>query len=313
LTCTVVRQYCYQTIMTASKDLRSILLPNLALLTTVGFWGLSFVSSKFILNTGLPPLTLAFFRFFIASVIFFPISRAIDHGTTIQKKDLIPLIATSLFGITIYFFFETTGIKLTSASNAALIIASIPIFTIIAEYIFYKTAIHWYKIVGVFLSIGGVYLIISRTIEAQLYPGVIKGNLFMLGACLSWVGYIIISKRLRQRLSGVICITYQFIFGTIFLFPLAIREFSGWFLPPPLAILNLLYLGIACSALGYFLYLYGLSRLEPVAVSTYTNLVPVIGTVGGVLILNEKILGSQIIGGAAIIIGIVIVNLKGRK
>ena len=160
------------------------------------------------------------------------------------------------------------------------------------------------------LSIGGVYLIISGTIEAQLYPRVIKGNLFMLGACLSWVGYIVISKRLRQRLSGITCITYQFIFGTIFLFPLAIREFRGWFVPSPLAILNLLYLGIACSALGYFFYLYGLSRLEPVTVSTYTNLVPVIGTVGGVFILKEKLLGSQIIGGAAIIIGIIIVNLK---
>jgi drug/metabolite transporter (DMT)-like permease len=299
--------------MTSSRDIKSILLPNLALLTTVSFWGLSFVSSKFILNTGFPPLTLVFFRFFLASIIFFPISRAIEPGNPIQKKDLLPLVATSLFGITIYFFFETTGIKLTSASNAALIIASIPIFTIIAEYTFYKTAIQWYKILGVLLSIGGVYLIISKTIDAQLYPKVFKGNLAMLGACLSWVGYIVISKRLRQRLSGIKCITYQFIFGTIFLFPLAMREFHGWFVPPPLAILNIFYLGIACSALGYFFYLYGLSRLEPVAVSTYTNLVPVIGTVGGVFILNERLLGSQIIGGAAIIIGIFIVNLRRRK
>ena len=299
--------------MTSSRDIRSILLPNLALFTTVCFWGLSFVSSKYILNTGFPLLTLVFFRFCIASAIFFPISRAIEPRSTINKKDILPLIATSLFGITIYFLFETSGIRLTSASNAALIIASIPIFTIIAEYIFFKTAIQWYKILGVLLSIGGVYLIISRTIEAQLYPGIIKGNLYMLGACLSWVGYIVVSKRLRQRLSGITCITYQFIFGTIFLIPFSLREFSGWFVPAPLVILNFLYLGIACSAIGYFLYLYGLSRLEPVAVSTYTNLVPVIGTVGGVFILNEKLLVSQILGGASIIIGIVIVNLKGRK
>ena len=156
--------------MSSSRNIRSILLPNLALLTTVSFWGFSFVSSKFILNTGFPPLTLAFFRFFLASVIFFPISRVIEPGSTIKKNDLLPLIATSLFGITIYFFFETTGIKLTSASNAALIIASIPIFTIIAEYVFYKTAVQWYKVLGVLLSIVGVYLIISGTIEAQLYP-----------------------------------------------------------------------------------------------------------------------------------------------
>jgi drug/metabolite transporter (DMT)-like permease len=292
-----------------ARDIRPLLLANLALLGTVSLWGLSFTSSKFVLNTGFPPLSLAFLRFLLASGIMFPIQRWKAPGTVIKRKTLLPLLLSSLCGITFYFYFETNGIKLTSASNASLIIASIPVFTIIAQYALYRTAVGFVKILGILLSIGGVYLIVARGIEARIYPGVLKGNIFMIGACLSWVGYIMTSSNLKKQYSGIGLLFYQFLFGTVFLLPFALFESNGWFFPGTGALLNILYLGIFCSALGYFLYLYGLSRLEPVVVSTYTNLVPVIGTAGGVLILHERLLVSQVLGGAAIIIGIVVINI----
>ena len=295
------------------KDTRSILFANLALFVTVAFWGLSFASSKYVLDTGFPPLTLAFFRFLMASAIIFPIGKFGGAEMAIRRKTVFPLLVSSLCGITLYFYFENQGIKLTSASNASLIIASIPVFTIIAEYLLYRTAIGPWKILGILLSIGGVYLIVARGIEARVYPGIIKGNIFMIGACLSWVGYILTSRNLKKQYSGIELLFHQFLFGTVFLLPFAVLEFREWIFPGTPAILNILYLGILCSALGYFLYLYGLSRLESVVVSTYMNLIPVIGTAGGVIILHERLLLSQILGGAAIIIGIVVINIRSAK
>lgn len=290
-----------------------MLYANLSLFVTVSLWGLSFASAKHVLNTGFPPLTLAFLRFSVASAIIFPLQRLKKNGARIEKRTLLPLLLSSLFGITLYFFFETQGIRLTSASNASLIIACIPIFTIFAEFLLYKKAVGPCKIFGIVLSVGGVYLIVSSGIEAKLYPGVIKGNFFMMGACLCWVGYIMTSSRLKPRYSGIQLLSYQFIFGTGFLFPLALFEYRLWTYLGLSGVLNILYLGVFCSAGAYLLYLYGLSRLEPVVVSTYTNLVPVIGTVGGVIILHERLLFSQVTGGAAIIAGIFLINLRRKE
>jgi len=295
------------------KDTRSILFANLALFVTVAFWGLSFASSKYVLDTGFPPLTLAFLRFLLATVLIYTIGKFRGTGMAIQRKNVIPLLVSSLCGITLYFYFENQGIKLTSASNASLIIASIPVFTIIAKYLLHRTAIGPWKILGILLSIGGVYLIVARGIEARAYPGIIKGNIFMIGACLSWVGYILTSSSLKKQYSGIGLLFFQFLFGTAFLLPFSVLEFREWIFPGTAAVLNILYLGAFCSALGYFLYLYGLSRLGPVVISTYTNLVPVIGTAGGVIILHERLLLSQVLGGAAIIIGIVVINIRSVK
>jgi len=295
------------------RDKKTVLLANIALFVTVCFWGLSFPSTKHVLNSGFPPLTLAFFRFLLASAIVFPLQRSEGEKKRIEKGTMVPLLGSSLFGITLYFFFENQGIKLTSASNASLIIACIPVFTIFADYLLYKNPVGLWKIIGILLSVGGVYLIVSSGIEAKLYPGVIRGNFFMIGACFCWVGYIMTSSRLKRRYSGIRLLFYQFTFGTGFLLPLALFEYRRWTFPGTTGVLNIVYLGAFCSAVGYYLYLFGLAKLGPVAVSTYLNLVPVIGTVGGIIILHERLLVSQVAGGGAIIAGILLINVRRRR
>src|SRR5579864_811101 len=98
-------------------------LPLLAVWGTVLFWGLSFVSSKTILNSGVPPMTMVCIRFLAASVILTVFLRRFDPGALLRRRDIVPLAVSGLFGVTVYFFFESRGIRLTSASHASLIIA----------------------------------------------------------------------------------------------------------------------------------------------------------------------------------------------
>ena len=71
---------------------------NLAITVTVIFWGMSFVSSKTILNAGVPPFTMAFLRFLIASVLLFPIFKKLEPDTSIniKTKDFIILLISAL-------------------------------------------------------------------------------------------------------------------------------------------------------------------------------------------------------------------------
>ena len=72
--------------------------------------------------------------------------------------------------------------------------------------------------------------------------------------------------------------------------------------------LNLAYLAVFCSALSNFLYVYALSRLGPIAVSPFINLIPVVGVLGGVALLGESIGWMQIFGGSVILAGVLMVS-----
>jgi drug/metabolite transporter (DMT)-like permease len=291
-----------------------------ALTVVVILWGMSFTSTKIILNTGFPPLTIALLRFAIASAVMLAILKARNKRLSIPRGDILPLGVSGLLGVTLYFFFENRGIKLTSASNASLIIATIPVFTVAAEMVFFGHRVPLYKIGGIGLSIIGVFFLIHAGAVQGGLPGAagadrvvrssdLTGSLLMLGACLSWVAYIMLSKRFSTELPRITLTTYQFLFGSLFLAPFALFERNDWVPMGALAWLNLLYLALFCSAAAYFLYLYGLFRLDPTTVSSYINLIPVVGALSGILILGERLLPSQILGGAAVVAGVVIVNL----
>jgi len=273
---------------------------------TVLFWGLSFVASKTILNTGVPPMTMVTIRFVVATIILNIFLRRLDPGARLRRKDILPLLASGLCGVTIYFFFESRGIKLTSASHASLIIAVIPVVTVAAEAIFFRTRISWIVGLGIALSVIGVVLVVGRPTGSQS----LAGDLFMFGACAAWVAYIILSKNLHTRLSDLAITTYQAIFGTAFLVPLCLLEHAQWVPITPAAWISLAYLAVFCSALSNFLYVYALSRLGPISVSPYVNLIPVVGVLGGVALLGETIVWTQVLGGVVILAGVILVTRR---
>jgi drug/metabolite transporter (DMT)-like permease len=286
-------------------------LPHAALWGTVLFWGLSFVSSKTVLNSGVPPMTMVCIRFVIATVILNLLLRRFDRGARLRKKDLLPLAVSGLFGVTVYFFFESRGIKLTSASHASLIIAVIPVVTLTAEAILFRTRITVITGLGIALSVLGVAAVVCRP-GGSPGAGSLLGDLCMFGACLSWVVYIILSKNLHQRLSDLAITAYQSLFGTACLIPLALLEMNNWVPISLVAGLNLAYLAVFCSALTNFLYVYALSALGPIAVSPYINLIPVVGALGGVVLLGERLGWPQIVGGIVIVAGVLLVSRQGQ-
>lgn len=295
----------------------SAVLPTLAALCVVLLWGMSFVASKAVLNTGFPPLTMALARFAVASLALGVLRFRLEPGSRFGRDERLLLALSGLFGVTIYFFFETRGIKLTSASNAALIIATIPVFTVAAEYLFFRNPIRWIQGAGIALSIVGVYLLVGRS--GGRGPREIEGNLSMLGACLSWVAYVALSRRLHAGTGptapasrNLSLTAWQNLVGAAFMLPLALTERDAWVVAGPTVWLNILYLGLFCSALGYFLYQYALTRLGAVTVVAYVNLIPVVSAAGGMLILGETLAPVQIAGGLVVIGGVFLVNRPGR-
>jgi drug/metabolite transporter (DMT)-like permease len=244
-------------------------LPVLAILAVTVIWGLSFVSSKTVLNAGVPPLTMVALRFLLTSAIL---------GALLRIRE----------------------------SHASLIIATIPVFTLAAESLVYRTRIRWLAAVGIALSVAGTFLLVRGSVAA----GALAGDLLMFGACLSWVAYNMLSRNLHRSLSDLAITAWQAIVGTAVLVLLALTELRLWVPLTVPIILNLVFLAVLSSAVGNFLYVYGLSRLGPAVVTPFLNLIPVVSAIGGAALLGERLDAWQIAGGAVIVVGVVLVRLR---
>lgn len=277
----------------------------LAIICTAVFWGLSFVSIKITLAV-IPPMTLALFRFLIALAILFMLLKKWEPETKIAMRDMPSMALSGVLGVTMYFYFQNHGVKLTTASAASMIIAAIPIMTVVGESLLFKTKLTLAKIAGVILSIGGVYLIIAS--PAEVSPDHFAGNLFMLGSAVAWVLYSLATRPLSTKYSQLAVASYQILFGTIALVPFVFFETFDWRAIDLTIVLHLLYLGCFCSALANYLYVYAMGILGVSSVSLFINLVPVISVLGGLIILQEPVSALQIIGGAVILFSVYIAN-----
>ena len=274
-------------------------------------WGLSFIGSKHAMNAGFTPMTLALMRYVMAAACLAPATLAAEKKLTLRRQDVAPMVLSGLMGITAYYFFEYNGIQRTSTVSASLILAAIPIITMLVQAAVDHTRLRPAQTAGAVISWVGVGLVLTGgSDEGQ--AGII-GDLFILGASVVWVAYIFISRRLRGAYSSLAMNTWQALTALLTLLPLALTEkcdlaaipWDGWAAVAVLAVI--------CSALCYYLYGNALYEMSPLASAIFINLIPLTTMVGGVVLLGESLTILTVAGGAMIIGSIFLVNMAEAK
>lgn len=270
-------------------------------LFAVLFWGISFVSTKVVL-TEIHPVSIAFFRQFIALVPLVILMIIKKESFKLSRGDLKRFCFAALFGIVLYFVFENTGLTLTSASNASMLVAAIPIFILITESMTARRRISLSSLLCIIASFVGVYCVIFEDGKIDFLSKSFLGNLFVLGAMASWIVYTFLSKKLGEHYSSLKLTTIQSFISIPIFVPFLISEIPTWSLPSTLILSNLVFLGVFCSAFAYVFFLYSLQTLGPVLPSAFLNLIPVVTILTGTFVLSEKLSLLQIVG-ACLIIG----------
>jgi drug/metabolite transporter (DMT)-like permease len=278
-------------------------------LATALMWGLSFLSIKVSL-AALPPMTLGLARFVIAIVVLFLIALAIREDLKVAWKDQPLLAAGGFVGVTFYFLCENNGVKLLTASESSLVIGVIPVATMLAERLILGTKLGARAYVGAFLSFLGVGLIAARSPGASSSP---LGFVYMAGAALSWVAYSFVTRPVSTKYGRLSVTFWQSFWGLLGFIPFAVAEHPALGSLSTGLVLNLLYLGVFCSALGYWFYVTSLDILGPGPSSTYINLIPVVSVIAAFFLLGERLSGLQLAGGAAAVIGVYLATMPGKK
>lgn len=275
-----------------------------ACFSAILIWSTSIVVIK-IAYTTFPPITLAFTRSIIATFALALILMVRHEFKMPESGDLRQIFLSGALGITAYFTLQNLGINLTTATNAALIVASYPAITTLLELIIYKVKPSKKKVFGLLLAVVGVY-ILSYVSGEHADNRELIGIILLLGAGFAWAFYNFVTIKVISKYPAVTFCFYQTLAGSVLLIPLTLTEYNSWQAPTALSFSMALYLSLFCSVAAFLCYNFGLRKLSPSASVSMTNLMPIFGVFFSAVILGESLSLQQITGGFIVIAGVMI-------
>jgi drug/metabolite transporter (DMT)-like permease len=263
----------------------------LSIIVCVLFWGFSFISIKAAVAV-FPPMTLGFFRFVLSLLFLFLIKRRLAPEERLKLRDLPLLCGAGITGVTLYFFCENNGVALVTVSEASIITGAIPVLVMAAEWaggrlsLIPPERIGGRRWLGAAVSMAGVRMAAGGSLAVS---GSRAGYLYMGGAALSWTAYCFLTRPLFARCSRIHIVFWQSVFGAAGFLPFAAAEHGRWGTPDLPVILHIAFLGICCSALGYWYYAKSLQTLGLGVTAVFLNFVPVVTVIGGFFLLGERL------------------------
>ncbi len=285
----------------------------LAVLSTM-IWAGNYVISKGVSQL-VGPISLAFFRWSLASLIIIPIAwSSFQKEKQFIKANLRYLFWVALLGITLFNTCIYISGHYTSAINMALIgTTSSPIFAILLAAIFLKEKINASRLIGLILCITGILILLSKgSFEKLLALRFGIGDLWILAAGFCFAVYSVLVRKKPSNISSLHFLMLIFTMGALMLFPFFLIE--NWIMPKPqftpVLLGSIVYIGLGTSVVAYLCWNIALQKLGTSRTILFANLTPIFSTMEAVLILGEKFTSIHIISGSLVIGGLIIANLQ---
>jgi drug/metabolite transporter (DMT)-like permease len=286
------------------------------LLLTMIVWGSTFVVTKGI-NEQVPPFTLAFARVAIGALILMPFlllrPAAATGDAQAPARSSLPWVTISLMGligVALYYAVFNWSLMLTSASQGALVQSCIPAMTALVAVVWLRERASVMRWLGIGLTMAGVVIVFSGS-GGDGAAGSVLGNLLMFVTTILWGVYTSLAKRVADVDPRVVTAGIAVV-GALLLLPMAAVEIAAEGIPQVGAMgwLGIIYLGTTASGLAYLLYNAALKHMDASHVGVYTNLIPIVGVLSGVIVLGEPLSLRAVIGGCIVLAGVWLTGLR---
>lgn len=274
------------------------------LVLAMALWGSSFIALKFAFSE-LPPMWVIFGRMALGSLVFLLAWRwrgRLDY----RPGDWRYLLALAACEPCLYFIFEALALQHTSATQAGMITALLPLLVATGAFVFLRERIAASIWVGFLLAMcGAIWLSLVSEADAHA-PAPLLGNFYEFVAILCATCYTLLLKFLCERYSPFVLTAMQAFIGSLFFLPLALVTEP---LPSQFGLLgvgSVVYLGVVVTVGAYGLYNFGVSRLPASQASGFTNLLPVFTLIFAALLLGERLIPAQYAATALVFVGVVL-------
>ncbi len=294
------------------KKISGSLKTHLLLVLATFFWGISPAFMKVSLQE-MGAFSFNAWRLLIA--LFTSGLLLLISGTwrRVDKKDWKAFIIIGLFGFFIFQLCFPTGVKYTSVSISAIIMATLPVSVMLINLLSKSESVTFRTITGIVFSIAGIIVIVAGTNSGISLKGTYtKGVILLIVAEMGYAVYTVKSKSLVNRYS-----LYQIMFIVILFsfIPFVIITGKQMLTFPvhsisPIAWTGIVFTGIFGLCIGNIFWYRGIQHLGSTKTSIYANLPPVFGILSGYIFLDETLTALQIVGGMIIMAGVILVNRK---
>lgn len=282
---------------------------DLMLLLMTLIWGSNFTAIKYSLEDMLP-LSFNALRFTIASAVMLMVAFFSQGGVKIAPGDRAKLFGLGLLGNTFYQSMFITGMAHTKAANAALILATTPMFTAILGRIRKHEYFTSRGVAGLLLAFVGIVLIVVSGHGEVSLGETVLGDSLLLASTMCWSLYTVGSKQLVHKYGSMKATTIMMTSGTPLLLmvcaPSLMRQ--DWSRIRPIAWAGLIYSGLFAIALAYLIWSYGVRKIGSTRTAIYSNITPIVALIVAWLALGERPNAGQLVGAAVIFAGIYLVR-----
>jgi drug/metabolite transporter (DMT)-like permease len=277
---------------------------------TILIWGTTYVSTKVLLKD-LQPIEILFYRFLLGYIALICAYPRFQRSGSWKEEWLF--CGAGVSGITLYFLVENIALKYTYASNAGLLIAIAPIVTAVLAHLFSHDEKFGANLAaGFIIAMIGIFLVLfNGRFILNINP---LGDLLALLAAFVWSVYSILLKKIGNRYHQILITRRIFFYGLLTILPLlagAKAELDFGLLLRPGIFYNILFLGLAASALCFVMWNTAVSLIGVVKTSNYIYLVPLITIVSAAMVLQERITNTMLLGAILILSGVYLGG-KGR-
>ena len=279
----------------------------IALVITLLPWASAFAGIRAGLE-GYSPGALVLLRFLVASTGLI-VYALITHMRLPALRDLTAMFLLGFLGITVYQVCLTFGEQSVSAGTASFLVATVPCFTALLAFFFLRERLSLLGCLGIIISFVGVAII---SFSGKGGFSFTPGTLLIVLASFSESIAFIMQKRYLHKYTGLELATYMMGAGTVFMLvflPELVRELPGATLTPTLSII---YLGLFPAAISYVAWSYTLGRVPTSVATSFLNLSPVLALLISWIWLHEVPVLLEIVGGVVVIVGVLIVNSRGK-
>lgn len=274
-------------------------------LGAASIWGGMYVVSKVVLEI-IPPFSLVTIRLVLGAVTLAIILHLKGFPKT-SWADILRILGVGFVGYGVSLSLQFLGTKLSTAANGSLVTSATPAFVLLFAWMLLKEKITGRRLLALFLATLGVIAVIDPR-SAQLDPELFLGNLFLIGAAVTWALYSVLVRKVTQNTDVLLFSTIAFLGGLPVTIPAGAWELSTTSVGEiTLGVIGgILFLGIISTALAMVLWNTAFAYVDASLASLTFFAQPVVGTLLGWLFLNEKITPLFLLGGLLIGIGLII-------
>jgi drug/metabolite transporter (DMT)-like permease len=283
---------------------------HLKLLIACVFWGVTPSIGRVLAEFEAPFVTV-FGRFFVASVFLLWFTHFNRQFLRLPVNAWLRFALLGATGIFLHNVLLFKGLEYTSATNASILLALIPVQVAVLDFICYRRTPDWLAGLGILLAFFGTAFVLTAGQLAMIFEiGAGLGELIVFVSALMWAVYSVVGRVVLEEYSPLLVTTYAAAIGALFLFPFLFRqpEVTLAVYTDGAAVAMLFFMGFIGSAVGFLWYSEAVASIGPVATAVYINLVPVWGVVWAVLLLGEEAGFATVAGGLMVLGGLMLVN-----